>query len=124
MPSYSFLNPETGEIVDVVQRMTEPHTYSKDGVEWQRQFCIPQTTIDNKIDPFDSKAFVRKTGNFKGNLGDVYAASAEASEKRKKICGGKDPVQQKYFKDWSSKHKGKIHPRDRETKQKLYTIEA
>jgi hypothetical protein len=50
------------------------------------------------------------TGNKKGTMGDLFDQSKELSEARKKIHGGKDPVKQKYWKEWSKKRKGKKHP--------------
>ena len=42
----------------------------------------------------------------------MFDRSAELSEKRRKIYG-KDPVKEKYYKDWSKKRKGKVHPKSR-----------
>jgi hypothetical protein len=55
--------------------------------------------------------FAEYTKNHRGTIGDLWDRSAELSEKRSKIYG-KDPVKDKYFKDWSKKRKGKKHPLD------------
>jgi hypothetical protein len=54
--------------------------------------------------------FVRVTSSQRGNVGDLFDRSKELSEKRQKIYG-KDPVKNKYFKDWSKKRGGKKHPK-------------
>ena len=107
MPQYTYAHPETGEEIDVIQSMNEEHKYiDKDGVEWERVFLIPNAQIDSQIDPCDEKAFVEKTGNQKGTVGDLWEQSKELSEKRKDRFGGKDPVKANYLK--KKYHKGKI----------------
>ena len=46
-------------------------------------------------DPFDSKAFVDKTGANKGTMGEMMDRSQEMSEKRKQQEGGRDSVFEK-----------------------------
>ena len=55
MPIYLYENPDTGEVKEIVQRMSEPHIYIEHGITWRLVFCIPQesqVTIGN-LDPFD-----------------------------------------------------------------------
>jgi hypothetical protein len=46
-------------------------------------------------------------------MGDLWDRSQELSDKRKKLYSGEDPVKKKYYKDWSKKRKGKVHPKAR-----------
>lgn len=108
MPQYTYRNPETGETKDIVQRMTEPHVYSENGVEWQRVFTVPQAAIDTQIDPLNSKDFVEKTKKKKGNVGNLWDEAKEASQKREKLMG-KDPIKEDFYKNYSKKRKGKEH---------------
>ena len=62
MAVYLYKNPKTGEVKEVIQRMTEKHSYTQDGVEWERVFISPQTSVDTKIDLMNSQDFVEKTG--------------------------------------------------------------
>ena len=113
MPLYDFQNPETGEIKEICLSMKEDKVYiDKEGVEWVRLFSIPNAAIDTEIDPYSSKDFKKITDNKKGTYGDMLDRSRELSEKRisKDV---KDPVQQKWVKDWSKKRGGRKHPADR-----------
>jgi len=69
MPVYQFTHPEYPSLIELVQSMTEPHTYIDDeGVEWRRVWNAPNTAIDTQVDPFDSKAFINSTNNKKGTI--------------------------------------------------------
>ena len=112
MPFYTYINPDTEEVIDVAQSINENHVYiDKNGLEWRRVFTVPEVNTHGtlKADTTE-KQFSDYTKNEKGSIGDLYDRSAELSEKRKKIYG-KDPVKKKYFNDWSKKRKGKIHPK-------------
>ncbi len=112
MPVYIFQHPSTGEIVEVVQKMNDPHSYVDDkGVEWDRVFQSPNMSIDGHGMDADttSEEFVRKTKDKNYNLGEMWNLSAELSEKRERI-GGKDHVKEKTAKAYSKKCKGKRHP--------------
>jgi hypothetical protein len=112
MPLYTYINPDTEESIDVVQSVHDQHIYiDKNGLEWKRVFSVPEINTQGTLKATCSdKEFSEFTKSKKGNLGDMFDRSAELSEKRKKIYG-KDPVKEKYFKDWSKKRKGKIHPK-------------
>jgi hypothetical protein len=113
VPLYDFQHPETGEIIEVCLSMKEDKSYvDEDGVEWSRLFSIPNASIDTEIDPYSSRDFKKVTENKKGSYGDMLDRSREMSEKRK-AKDGKDPVQQKWFKNWSKKRGGRKHPKDR-----------
>tara|TARA_A100001037_G_C14999453_1_gene566302 strand:- start:354 stop:701 length:348 start_codon:yes stop_codon:yes gene_type:complete len=113
MPTYVFEHPESGETIEVVQKIKEPHVYvDEDGLEWNRVFTVPNANIDTEIDPFSSREFAEKTKNKSQNLGDLWDRSKELSEKREKTLGH-DPVKKKYFKDYSKKRKGMKHPKDK-----------
>lgn len=104
MPIYLFKNPESGKIVHVIQRMSEAHVYSENGVQFERVFTIPNTYIDENIDT--SQKFVEKTGSMKGTLGEIWDYSQELSEKRAKSNGGVDPIRKKAEDKYSKKRRG------------------
>lgn len=111
MPEYLYENPDTGEVVSVIQGINEEHSYSKDGLEYQRVFTNPNMAVDSDYSSLSEEQFVNSTRNKKGTLGDLFDASKEASEKREKLHG-KDPVKDKYFKNYSSRRKGSKHKDD------------
>ena len=113
MPLYTYQHPETEEHIDVIQSMKEDHIYIDDtGLKWKRVFHSPQASIDANIDPFSKKDFKDKVENKKGSYGDLLDRSKELSQARKDKAGI-DPVQQKYFKEYSNKRRGLKHPLDR-----------
>ena len=110
MPSYIYKHPEEEKYIEVIQSMNEEHIYfDESGLQWQRVWTNPQLNTESNIDPFSNVGFIEKTGKMKGSYGDMIDYSKELSEKRKSIHGGIDPVQQKYFKDYSAKRNGAKH---------------
>lgn len=111
MPIYVYEHPETQERVELVQRMTEPHTYIKDGIEWRRVFESPNAAIDSfgNLDSSDRAGFVKQTAKRGMTVGDMWDESAKLSEKRAKKFG-KDPVKEKAVNDYKKKCGGKSHP--------------
>ena len=110
MPMYLFKNPKNGEIAEIFQKIDDEHSFKdSSGLKWERIFTVPFTSVDTRIDPNSSSEFVKKTANKNMNLGELWDTSKELSEKRQK-SSGKDPVKEKYFKDYSKKRKGKKHP--------------
>lgn len=114
MPTYIYTNPKTNEVIEIIQSINDLHEYyDKNGLKWNRVFTVPELNTNEKLKAESSaKDFNRATSDQKGKLGDLWDRSAELSEKRKKLYG-KDPVKEKYFKDWSKKRKGKIHPKSK-----------
>ncbi len=111
MPTYLFIHPGTEETKEVFQKIKEPHFYvDEKGVEWRRVFTSPNVAANTNVDPFSAESFRDKTGKG-GNLGDLYDRARDAHEKRKDKLGH-DPVQEKWFKSYSKKRKGKKHPND------------
>ena len=111
MPTYLFIHPDTEEEKEVFQKIGEPHFYvDEQGIEWKRIFTAPNVAFDTQTDPFSKKDFQRQTDK-KGNLGDLYDQAREAAAKRKEKLGH-DPVQEKWFKDYSKQRNGKKHPND------------
>ena len=111
MPTYLFIHPETEETKEVLQKLNEPHFYvDEEGVKWQRLFTPPNVATDTQSDPFSKQAFTDKTSKG-GSLGDLYDHARECSERRKDKLGH-DPVQKKWFKNYSKDRKGKKHPHD------------
>ena len=116
MPIYTYEHPETGETVDIVQTMSEEHSYTdENGLKWKRVFQVPMASSDSQIDANDPKAFVEATRNKKGTVGDMMDMSRELSEKRASKHGGTDPVKDKFFKEYSEKRKGAKHPDQNKT---------
>lgn len=114
MPLYTYEHPETGEEIDLVQSMSEEHIYvDESGIKWNRVFSSPNASIDSDIDPFSSKSFIEKTGKAEGTYGEMIDRSKEMSEKRKNKLGY-DPLQKKYFKEYSKKRNGIKHHLDRD----------
>jgi|TARA_Y100000401_G_C8308741_1_gene218459 hypothetical protein len=115
MPIYVYKHPTEEVYEEVVQGMNDPHTFSKDGVEWQRVFLPPNAAISSNSDPFNSNSFLEKTSNMKGTFGDMMDYSSELSEKRAEKAGGVDPVKKKHFENYE-KAVGKKHPSEKAKK--------
>jgi hypothetical protein len=112
MPIYIYQNPKTKETKEIIQSIHDKHEYSENGIEWSRVFTCPEVNTFDKLGADStSRQFSDLTGKQKGTMGDLWDRSKELSEKRKKIYGGEDPVKNKYYKDWSKKRKGKVHPK-------------
>jgi hypothetical protein len=114
MPIYLFKNPKSNKIVQVYQEMNAEHSYSENGIKYERVFTVPNAAIDSEIDPNSAQQFVEKTGKMKGTLGEIWDYSKELSEKRAK-SSGVDPVRQQAEASYSKKRKGikykeKINP--------------
>ena len=109
MPIYIYKHPTEEEYEEVVQSMNDPHTYSKDGVEWERVFFAPNMAISASDAPFSANNYVEKTANMKGTVGDLLDYSAELSERRAEANCGVDAVKQKALEDYSKKTGGKKH---------------
>lgn len=117
MGLYIYHNDETGETVEIFQKMLDVHVYS--GVSgneegWRRVFHAPLAAIDTKLDPNNKNEFIRRTEKYK-TIGETMDASAELSEKRASKEGF-DPLKRKYFDQYSKERNGKKHPKDRPTK--------
>ena len=110
--SFKITCPKTKEIVEIVQKMSDPHEYTdEEGVKHKRVYTLPNASIDTQIDPFSSREFVDKTKDKGITMGELWDASQDASEKREKVLG-KDPVKEKYFKNYSKKRRGLKHKDD------------
>lgn len=103
MPQYLYRNEETQEIKEVFQGINDKHEYFEGGVEWKRVFTVPNVGVDTKVDAFSNKAYVEKTGNMKGTIGDLLDYSKELSDKRAESRDGVDPVKKKFESDYKKK---------------------
>ena len=54
MPLYLFKNPKTNKIISVFQAMNDDHSYSENGIKYERIFTVPNASIDSQIDPNSS----------------------------------------------------------------------
>ena len=116
MPLYTYKHPETNECKDILQSMNEEHVYiDEEGVEWNRVYFAPNSSIDSNIDPFSQRQFTESTGAKKGTVGDMLDYSAEMSQRRAEKTGGTDPVKQKYFDDYAKKRNGQRHIAEKKT---------
>lgn len=111
MPEYLYQHPTTEKVISVIQGINDEHSYTEDGVEWNRIFTSPQLNTVGTIDPFDQNQFINSTSDTKGTYGDLIDRSKELSEKRKEKLGH-DPVLDKHLKNYSEKRGGKAHPND------------
>lgn len=135
MPLYLFENTKTNEIHEVVYHMNETKDYRGPNGNaapgtWRRVWTKPQMAVDAiAIDPYSASDYVKAT-NKKGTIGDLYDRSSELSKKRADREGGYDPVQEKFFENYSKRRKGKKHPaqarRDslKKLKEKGITVEG
>ena len=114
MPEYLYQNPETKEVISIMQGMNDEHKFLDDnGLEWNRIFTNPTMSIDSQdIDPFSEQQFVEKTANMKGTYGDMLDYSKELSQRRSEALGKEDPVKRKTFDNYK-KERGFAHPNDR-----------
>lgn len=102
MPIYLYKNPKTEEVIEILQGINEVHQFSENGVQFERVYCIPNVSIDSRIDPYNSKSFVEKTRNKKGTIGDLLKESRELSEKR----GGEksDPIKNQFYANYEKEN--------------------
>jgi hypothetical protein len=112
MAEYLYENPDTGKVVSVIQGVHDEHSYEEGGKKFDRVFTIPNASIDTDINPNSKEDFLEKTRNKKGTLGEMMDKSKELSERRKELNGGADPVEAKYFKEYSKKRRGMKHQND------------
>lgn len=87
--------------------MVEPHIFEKNGIKYERIFCIPNTAVSTQLDPFSSKQFVEKTGTSKGNVGDLFSRSRDLSEQRASLSGGVDAIKEQSLDKWSKDRNGR-----------------
>ena len=75
MPYYLFSHPKTGEIQEIFFHMNDEKTYiDNNGLKWNREFVVPQASIDTNIDPYSKRAFMDKT-NKAGTFGEMMDLS-------------------------------------------------
>jgi len=110
MPIYMYQHPESGETIEVVQKMKDDHVYTDEsGVTWNRVFSVPNAAIDTVLNADTTASdWMRKTQNKNWTLGDAWDTSAELSRQREKKMG-KDPLKQKNLKEYSKKRNGMQH---------------
>jgi len=116
MPLYLYENKETGEVLEVLQGMSDTHEYNGENESekglWRRVYVNPNMSTDTKIDPFSSSSFRSSTLGKNDTYGQLFERSAEASEMRAQQAGGIDPVKQKSYDDYKKMTNGKTHPNE------------
>ena len=101
MPYYLFSNPETEEVREIFFHMNDEKVYiDENNLKWNREFVVPQASMDTNIDPYSKRAFMDKT-NKAGTFGEMMDLSKELSEKRGGVKN--DPVKKGFTKDWKKK---------------------
>jgi len=115
MPEYLYKHPKTGKVISLIQSIHDKHEYiDEKGVKWDRVFTAPELNTEGSLKTdCTAQQFSEYVGKRKGTIGDLFDRSKELSEKRQKVLG-KDPLKEKYYKNWSKKRKGKRHPLDRD----------
>lgn len=93
------------------------------GMKWKRIFTNPQASFDTQVDPHSASDFVRAT-NKKGVVGDLWERAGEMSAKRADKEGGRDPIKERFYKNYSKKHAGIQHPQQKreESVKKLANV--
>ncbi len=110
MPLYSYISPIDNHIVTVFQTMKEKHEYKEGDVVFNRVWEVPCANSDSIIDPHSKSEFISKLANKKGEtIGTTMDRAAELSARRA-AKEGKDPIKEKYYNDFTNRHKGKVHP--------------
>ncbi len=117
MPIYQFLNEKTNEIKEILQPMDSIHEYEENGVKWLRLFSIPNMAIDTVCDPYSTSDFLKCT-NKSDTIGSMIDRSKELSLKRADKEGGRDPVKEKFYKDYSKTRRGLEHVESKRAKAK------
>ena len=105
MPEYLYRNPKTGEIICIVQKINEEHSFVFEGVKYERVYTPVNLSIDSNIDPSSETDFINKTKA--KTYGELWDASAEMSSKRAERNLGIDTIKVNYKKEYSKKNKGK-----------------
>ena len=126
MPEYLYQHPQSEEYKYIFLGMEDIHEYvDDDGVEWNRIFTTTQLSAVTigEIDPFDKNDFINKTAQKKGSYGDLLDASRDLGRQRKEKLGY-DPVQNKYFDDFSKSRRGLRHPQDKRGHKKIKGIDV
>ena len=108
MPVYIFQNPKTKEYKEIFLALNAEKVYHENGIKWQRIFLAPNVSVDTQIDANSEQDFVEKTKRKNYNLGEMWDASKDLSEKREKERGV-DPVKEKSLKEYSKKRRGAKH---------------
>lgn len=80
----------------------------ENGVVWRRVFTKPNAAMATVIDPYSVTDFSKSFEGKNVNMGNMFDASREASEKRA-AKEGVDPVKTKYLADYKKARKGTEH---------------
>ncbi len=104
MPIYVYQHPKTEEYIEILQGMNDDHEYTDDeGTPWRRVFFSPNANFDTEVDPYSQADFMKATANKQGTMGDLMDYSKELSQRRAEK-EGKDPIREKFVRDYEKKH--------------------
>jgi len=98
MPCYLYKNPETDEIIELLQSVNDEHSYTFAGVKWNRVWTVPQIVSSMKIDPFSEQQFLDKTNKQCQTIGDLWDRAAEMKEMREEKTGAPDEISANFNK--------------------------
>lgn len=106
MPVYDYSSLE-GKLISVFVPLDRPdierQIQIQDGVEYRRVYAAPLPAIDTKIVEASQEEF-RKITNKKGiTNGELWSLSEEMA-KRRKEKDGRDPVTEKFYRDFERKN--------------------
>ncbi len=113
MPLYVFERVDDPAVTtDLLYSMNTAPSIGKvvvvDKIQWRRVAVKPQASFDTKADPRSVDDFLKVT-NKRQSVGDMLDRSKEMAIKRREK-EGVDTVQQGYFKDYSRRRRGTVHP--------------
>ena len=97
MPCYLYKNPETDEVIELLQSVNDEHSYTFAGVKWDRVWTLPQISMDTKVNPFSERQFLDKTAKG-GSIGDLWDRAAEMKEMREEKTGQADEISANFNK--------------------------
>ena len=107
MPIYCFEHPKTGEQKEILLGINDKHEFVDDkDVRWNRVYSFNLCVKGGQLDPWNNKDYLRKTGEMKGTIGDMWDLSKEMSERRAKDNGGIDPIKEKKLAEDKKVRKG------------------
>lgn len=112
MPIIDF-QAEDGTIYTAFVKLSSPekdfHEQLVDGKLFKRIYTTFNVAKDTTVNDATKDDFRRATEGKRMTYGDMWEASAEFAEKRKKLNGGRDPIAEKQYAEYKKK-KGKDHP--------------
>ena len=126
MPVYDF-QAQDGEVISVLVLLGESdearHTQKVGDKVYKRIYAAPLAAKDTRSVDGTQKDFDRMVTGKKITVGDAWATAKDLSQQRADKNGGKDPVQEQFYKDYEKKTGGKhIDVKKREAMEKAKKV--